>query len=110
MIEALNPHAQIVFSYGLTKDSCLLQQARVQYILAGYHTAQFRHTSAIKYGSNSLTIRETILGAEHPDTSKSMASLAWTLSQNGNLSKAGTMILRALNVSTKLYLKPECKA
>ena len=104
--EVLSPHAQAVTRYTFISDLNLLQRAKLLHNMSYYNETQGRYNLAYERGLDALSIRENILGIEHPDTLTSMDNLATVFSDQGKYQAAEEMHQRALELKGKV-LGPE---
>ena len=96
LLEALTPHAQLVFSFTFDTVMDLLQCAALLDFAALYDLGKGRYDEAHDKCVKSLQIRETILPADDPLTLESVQTLGETLLHLGRLDSARSMLQRAI--------------
>jgi tetratricopeptide (TPR) repeat protein len=96
LLEALTPHAQLVFSFTFSAAMDLLQCAKLLDFAALYDLGKGKYGEAHEKCVKSLKIRENLLPAEHPLTLESAQVLGETLLHVGQLASAKAMLLRAI--------------
>ena len=95
-LEALTPHAQLVFSFTFHTVMDLLQCAALLDFAALYDLGKGRYDEAHDKCVKSLQIRENILPADDPLTLESVQTLGETLLHLGKLDSARSMLQRAI--------------
>ena len=96
LLEALTPHAQLVFSFTFHTVMDLLQCAALLDFAALYDLGKGRYDEAHDKCVKSLQIRENILPADDPLTLESVQTLGETLLHLGKLDSARSMLQRAI--------------
>ncbi|KZM28507.1 uncharacterized protein EKO05_0006017 [Ascochyta rabiei] len=93
---ALFPHAQAMF-YSQPEDAVALEAwASVLFKVAWYAREMGQCSKALELISASLQTRESVLGAEHPDTLRSLNELGLVLGYQGKYNEAEEVHQRAL--------------
>ena len=85
---SLSPHMQAVTEYTFDSETCQLYSATLLSNALQYDLSQGRYDIALNKCTKALTIREDLLGSEHPDTLTSMANLASTYWNQGRWKEA----------------------
>ncbi|KAJ4354755.1 hypothetical protein N0V95_003528 [Ascochyta clinopodiicola] len=99
---ALFPHAQAMF-HNQPEDAVALEAwASVLYKAAWYANDMGQYSKALELNSASLRVRESVLGAEHPDTLDSLNSLGMVLRRQGKYSEAERVHQRALEARQRV--------
>ena len=96
LLEALTPHAQLVFSFTFSAAIDLLQCAALLDFAALYDLGKGKYDDAHQKCIKSLQIRENILPADDPLTLESVQTLGETLLHLGKLDSAKAMLQRAI--------------
>ena len=96
LLEALTPHAQLVFSFTFSTPTDLLQCAALLAFAALYDLGKGKYDEAHAKCVRSLQIRENILPADDPLTLESVQTLGETLLHLGKLDSARSMLERAI--------------
>ena len=96
LLEALTPHAQLVFSFTFSTPADLLQCAALLAFAALYDLGKGKYDEAHNKCVRSLQIRENILPADDPLTLESVQTLGETLLHLGKLDFARSMLERAI--------------
>lgn len=96
LLEALTPHAQLVFSFTFHTAMDLLQCATLLDFAALYDLGKGRYDEAHDKCIKSLQIRENILPADDPLTLESVQTFGETLLHLGKLDSARGMLQRAI--------------
>lgn len=96
LLEALTPHAQLVFSFTFHTVMDLLQCAALLDFAALYDLGKGRYDEAHDKCVKSLQIRENILPADDPLILESVQTLGETLLHLGRLDSARSMLQRAI--------------
>lgn len=103
--EAINPHVRIVLGYTFSTEPSLLQYAEISDRAASYDDGQGRHEPAYNNCMKAYTIRQQLLGQEHPDTLTSMNNLALVLDSQGKYDEAEEMHRQTLRSREKVLGK-----
>jgi tetratricopeptide (TPR) repeat protein len=85
---SLGPHMQAVIEYTFDSKTCQLYSAALLSNALQYDLTQGRYDIALNKCTKVLTIREDLLGSEHPDTLTSVANLAATYWNQGRWKEA----------------------
>ncbi|KAF2193440.1 TPR-like protein [Zopfia rhizophila CBS 207.26] len=101
--QALFPHAQTVANNQPNNAKTLKSWASVLFKAAWYASEMGQYSKAYEMGSAAYRVRETILGAEHPDTLNSLNSLGLVLDWQGQYSEAEAMHQRALETKERVF-------
>jgi tetratricopeptide (TPR) repeat protein len=96
VLEALTPHAQLVFSYTFSTAADLLECAKLLDFAALYDLTNGKYSEAYEKCLKSLDIRENLLPADHPLTLDSAQTLGETLLHLGELASARSMLQKAV--------------
>lgn len=96
LLEALTPHAQLVFSFTFSTTMDLLQCAALLALAALYDLGKGKYDEAHDKCVRSLQIREDSLPADNPLTLESVQTLGETLLHLGKLDSARSMLERAI--------------
>jgi tetratricopeptide (TPR) repeat protein len=96
VLEALTPHAQLVFSYTFSTATDLLECAKLLDFAALYDLTNGKYSEAYEKCLKSLDIRENLLPADHPLTLDSAQTLGETLLHLGELASARSMLQKAV--------------
>jgi tetratricopeptide (TPR) repeat protein len=96
VLEALTPHAQLVFSFTFLTAIDQLQCAKLLDFAALYDLGKGKYAEAHEKCIKSLNIRESLLPADHPLTLESAQTLGETLLHLGELASAKAMLQRAI--------------
>lgn len=96
LLEALTPHAQLVFSFTFSTAMDLLQCATLLDFAALYDLGKGRYDEAHNKCVKSLQIRGNILPADDPLILESVQTLGETLLHLGKLTSARDMLQRAI--------------
>jgi tetratricopeptide (TPR) repeat protein len=96
VLEALTPHAQLVFSYTFSTAADLLECAKLLDFAALYDLTNGKYGEAYEKCLKSLDIRENLLPANHPLTLDSAQTLGETLLHLGELASARSMLQKAV--------------
>jgi tetratricopeptide (TPR) repeat protein len=96
VLEALTPHAQLVFSFTFSTAMDLLQCAKLLDFAALYDLGKGKYGEAHEKCVKSLEIRESILPLDHALTLESAQTLGETLLHRGELLSAKAMLERAV--------------
>ncbi|KAJ5359549.1 uncharacterized protein N7496_011962 [Penicillium cataractarum] len=96
VLEALTPHAQLVFSYTFSTAADLLECAKLLDFAALYDLTNGKYGEAYEKCLKSLDIRENLLPADHPLTLDSAQTLGETLLHLGELASARSMLQKAV--------------
>lgn len=102
VLEALTPHAQLVFSFTFSAAMDLLQCAKLMDSAALYDLGKGKYGAAYDKCIKSLDIRESLLPADHPLTLQSAQILGETLLHRGELASAKDMLQRAIRGREKV--------
>ena len=97
LLEALTPHALLVFSFTYSTTMDQLQCAKLLDYAALYDLGKGKYTEAFEKSDKSLLIRENLLPKEDPRTLESVQILGETLLHLGELDSAKTMLQRAIS-------------
>lgn len=101
--EALLPHA-LACNEHIGSLDILTEAAGLLLNQAGFYAHQrARYVLAEPLFQRSLSIREKVLGPEHPSTATSLNNLAGLYRTTGRLSKAEPLYARAVVIDTKVY-------
>lgn len=96
VLEALTPHAQLVFSFTFSTALDLLQCAKLLDFAALYDLGKGKYAEAHEKCVKSLEIRESLLPPDHHLTLESAQTLGEALLHRGELSSAKAMLERAI--------------
>jgi tetratricopeptide (TPR) repeat protein len=102
VLEALTPHAQLVFSFTFQTAMDMLQCAKLLDFAALYDMGKGRCAEAHDKCVKSLEIRESILPKDHPLTLESAQTLGEALLHTGDLASARAMLERAITGRDKV--------
>ncbi|RDW85279.1 hypothetical protein BP6252_02869 [Coleophoma cylindrospora] len=86
--QLLSPHANEVLQYESSLELEPLALAALLHCLSWYNAEQGHYSAASSQGLISVSLREKVLGKEHPDTLNSISNLALTYSDQGQYQKA----------------------
>lgn len=102
----LFPHVQTTIAYPLIGDNAIQAKASLltKAMVYAYDTGYY--PTAQDMGRNALDVRQTHLGAEHPDTLSTVSRLATALRLGGQYDEAEDMFRRALRGREKV-LSPD---
>ncbi|KAF2476755.1 TPR-like protein [Lindgomyces ingoldianus] len=100
--QALFPHVQAVVNSQPKDAKALEAWASVLFKAAWYATEMGQYNKAYEMGSAAFQVRETILGAEHPDTLNSLNSLGVVVERQGRYSAAEAMHQRGLEAKERV--------
>jgi tetratricopeptide (TPR) repeat protein len=95
------PAAEVTFRAALNeaeRAGDALRTASILSALADIEHATSRSDAAARHLRDAITIRESILGEEHPETATSLTSLAGVLQKTGKLVESEHLFRRALAV------------
>jgi tetratricopeptide (TPR) repeat protein len=96
--ESISPHIAVVQGYHFQSEEQKLQYADITSRTGGYNRALGRYEVASKMEETALTVRQQILGNEHPDTLMSMNNLALALSYRGKYEEAEEIYRQTLRL------------
>ncbi len=96
--ERLSSHAEHVASKAV-EDKTL---ASLLNSLGDYFCNVVYYSQGEKYYKRALSIRETLLGTEHPDVVTSLNNLASLLKSQKNYAEAGSLLQRIVSINEKL--------
>src|ERR1700722_14444432 len=96
VLQALPPHAQLVFSFTFSAAMDLLQCAKLMDSAALYDLEKGKYGAAYDKWIKSLDIRESLLPADHPLTLQSAQIHGETLLHRCELTSAKDMLQRAI--------------
>jgi tetratricopeptide (TPR) repeat protein len=99
--EELSPHVQVVARYTFISDRNVLWRAELLHNMSSYDAARGRYDVAYERGLEALSIREKVLGSEHPRTLMSMNNLASVLNNQGKYVAAEEMLRQELELNEK---------
>jgi len=102
LLEAISPHIKVVLDYQFSTKSCQLQCAKILDVLGCYNNVHGRHLIAFYQCSQSLAVRESYLGLEHPETLRSMDALSFVLHRQGKYGEAENMQRQVLETHKKV--------
>ncbi len=85
---SLTAHMQAVIEYAFDSERCQLCSATLLNNAVYYDLTQGQYDVALSKCTKAFTIRESVLGKEHPDTLTSMANLASTYWNQGRWKEA----------------------
>ncbi|HEV2799522.1 MAG TPA: FxSxx-COOH system tetratricopeptide repeat protein [Pyrinomonadaceae bacterium] len=97
-IERLLPHAQACAELIKNNNLELLEAAHLLNLAGRYLHLRGRLQAAESLYSKALTIRETLLGSEHPDVATSLHNQAWLRFNQGKYEEAESLSIRALTI------------
>ncbi|KAJ4298214.1 hypothetical protein N0V90_006113 [Kalmusia sp. IMI 367209] len=101
--QALFPHAEAAFNSQPKDAQALETWASVLFKAAWYATEIGQYRKAYEMDSSAFQVRESVLGAEHPDTLNSINSLGLVLHRQGRYKEAEAMHQRGLEVKKRLF-------
>ena len=99
---ALFPHAQAVIASRPTEGNALEAWASVLFKAAWYANDMGNYQTAKEMNQGALEARETVLGAKHPSTLRSMNSLASTYWNLGRWKEAEELFVQVMETSSKI--------
>jgi tetratricopeptide (TPR) repeat protein len=92
--------ALLVVPMADAQEGDLAEAQRLNGQVSQYY-AMGRYEEAIPFAQRALTIREKVLGPEHPDTAVSLSNLAGLYQAVGEYAKAESLFERALTIREK---------
>jgi hypothetical protein len=99
---SLFPHAMMAFQTKLIKEEAIIRQASLLLHSGLYASGIGAYIDAEKMTKKSMTVRERVLGDEHPDTITSKAELASTYWNQGRWGEAETLGLEVVEMSKRV--------
>ena len=78
--------------------------------MATLYVSQGNYSEALKWHRKALSIREKVLGKEHPDTATTCNNIAVVYASQGNYSKALEWYRKTLLIEEKLLGKEHPRA
>lgn len=101
-IERLLPHAQACAELIQTNNLELLEAAHLLNLTGRYLHLRGRLQATESLYAKALSIRETLLGSEHPDVASSLHNQAWLLFDQGKYEEAESLYIRALTIREEM--------
>jgi tetratricopeptide (TPR) repeat protein len=99
---SLTAHMQAVVEYAFDSERCQLYSATLLNSASLYDVTQGQYDVALDKCTKALTIRETLLGAEHPSTLTSKANLASTYRNQGRWKEAEELEVQVMETSSRV--------
>jgi tetratricopeptide (TPR) repeat protein len=99
---SLSPHMQAVIEYSFDSKTCQLYSATLLSNALQYDLTQGRYDIALNKCTKALSIREDLLGSEHPHTLTSMADLALTYWNQGQWKEAEGLEVQVMETSKRV--------
>ena len=96
--ESIIPHITMVQGHHYEQEEHKLQYASITHRTAGYNLEVGRYEVALKMNEAALTIRQELLGKEHPVTLVSMNNLAVALESHGKYKEAEEITQQTLRL------------
>ena len=93
---ALMPHTQTILGYPFNSEDDLLMCAKLLISTALLDLSSAKHHQSFERCERALTIRESLLPSDHPETLESVQTLDEALLHRGDFTRAKTMLQKAI--------------